>query len=56
MERSVLSVVLFQRTARQPLAFSPANLADDSLSRSLVSGENHEYLDFRPETWLVLSW
>jgi hypothetical protein len=53
---SSLSVVLFQRTATQPLAFSPPDLADDSLSGSLVSGSNHEYLSFRPETWLLLSW
>jgi hypothetical protein len=53
---SSLSVAFFQRTAKLPIAHAPAGLADDSLSRSLVGGVNHEYLDFQPETWTVLSW
>jgi len=53
---SSLSVAFFQRTAKQPLAHAPAGLADDSLNKSMVLGSNHDYLDFRPETWMVLSW
>jgi len=53
---SSLSVAFFQRTARRPLAYAPAGLADDSLNTSMVKGTNHEYLDFRPDTWMRLAW
>ena len=54
--RTNLAVVFFQVHADVRMAHAPANLADDSLDRELISGGVEGDLQFDTNGWLRLNW